>query len=138
MNDLSTGTLKDSFPEIQKAVGLLIRQINVTDKAVYIEFEDNRVLKLKQLQLCCEGRYFGSDDPLTDARGSILHDIALVGAGKTPVDKSEDDSQYNDHERAFIRIYTNNGVFVICAHNEHNGYYSGFYLMTEWLSIDRF
>ena len=34
----------------------------------------------------------------------------------------------DDHEVAFLGIYTTKGVIVCQTHNEHNGYYGGFSL----------
>jgi hypothetical protein len=37
----------------------------------------------------------------------------------------------NFHEVQFFEIQTDRGVFTLSSHNEHNGYYGGFFLKVD-------
>ena len=43
----------------------------------------------------------------------------------------EDDEYGNVHEVQFLVVTTSKGAFTIETHNEHNGYYGGFFIEAE-------
>lgn len=84
-----------------------------------IEFSDGvRISIWDDGQSCCESRYMTTDDDLSPLAGSQLIGIT-VKPGKA-------ESEYGDHEIAFVEVATNSGFITIANHNEHNGYYGGF------------
>jgi len=72
-------------------------------------------------QSCCESRYMVCDDDLPSFVGSTLLDASLDSA-----DLAE--AEYGDHEIQFLRVKTSTGMISVANHNEHNGYYGGFYI----------
>lgn len=80
-------------------------------------------------QSCCEHRYMRTDDDLSYHVGAKLVDAELVDA---PGIQTEDD--YGEvHEVQFLNIVTDRGRFQIASHNEHNGYYGGFWIQVSEL-----
>jgi hypothetical protein len=63
-----------------------------------------------------------TDDTLTDYAGAELLDVALEDAPSLPAGGEE-------HEVQFLRVKTSKGTFVMSSHNEHNGYYGGFWIV---------
>jgi hypothetical protein len=76
-------------------------------------------------QSCCEDRYMHTDDALTEFVGTTF-----LGAEEREAPDVDDDT-YGVHEVAFLVVKTSLGDFTIETHNEHNGYYGGFYLIAE-------
>lgn len=84
---------------------------------LYIYFSDGSNLRLQEQGIqCCESRYFTFDDEIDDLLGGNIVDIILKSY------KSEEDGR---DEIVFVEIVTSNCSFNFCAHNDHNGYYSG-------------
>ena len=101
----------------------LNKEWNEGNGAIEIEFKDNPSLVLFDYsQQCCENRYITTDDNLDDVSGDILVSIKRK-SGSTVV------SDYDEHEVQFLEIQTNNQQVTFTTHNEHNGYYSGFWIM---------
>lgn len=120
MSDLETG--------IVPFVGAKLASVAFEDTGEYgagtirVTFEDGRTLLLRDMSSCCENRYFRTDDDLDYFKGATL---LRIEEG----DVEEREAEYGRcHEMRFLRVSTSLGVFVICCHNEHNGYYSGFNL----------
>jgi hypothetical protein len=72
-------------------------------------------------QSCCEHRYMATGDRLSDYVGAVLEGFEIKSA------PCEED-QYGEHEVQFMDVRTSKGVFQMANHNEHNGYYGGFYM----------
>lgn len=78
-------------------------------------------------QSCCENRYLTTDDDLPSFVGA-----SLVGVDRVEVEAADDD--YGDvHEQMFVKLETTAGTITLVAHNEHNGYYGGFCIESEWV-----
>lgn len=69
-------------------------------------------------QSCCESRYMRTDDDLTYYAGAVLLEIEVADG------PSVDDVE--SHDTQFLKVTTSKGVFTMCSHVEHNGYYGGF------------
>ena len=67
-----------------------------------------------------------TDDDLSDYQGSTLLDFELKDALNM-------EDKYGDHEVQFLDVKTSNGVFQMANHNEHNGYYGGFWIVARSL-----
>jgi hypothetical protein len=53
----------------------------------------------------------------------------LTGIEVKQVTEAKEDGKYSDtHEIQFLEIQTDKGSFQFSSHNEHNGYYDGFYI----------
>jgi len=97
-------------------------EINVLN----IKFEDNSILQLWDGgQSCCELRYMTTDDNLLEFSNCKLIKIEVKDGGS----KEEDD--YGEHEIQFLEITTDKGSFQMVNHNEHNGYYGGFWIQAK-------
>lgn len=107
------------------------------EKIVSIKIDDNQItIKTKtssgalhtmiltdDMRLCCENRYFRTDDDVADYIGDYLTgiDVRLLN----------DRDYKNQRDVAFLHITTDKGVLVVQAYNEHNGYYEGFGVSIE-------
>lgn len=73
-------------------------------------------------QSCCEHRYMRTDDTLNAFVGATLTGIEIK-------DAPDQEDEYGDvHEVQFLEVQTSAGAFTVANHNEHNGYYGGFWL----------
>lgn len=95
-----------------------------------ITFEGGDVLTLRDDgQSCCESRYMTCDDDLPYFIGAKFLSIDEKDGG-------EFEHEYDTHEIRFIEIKTDKGSFQLVNHNEHNGYYGGFYLTAKLKKAD--
>jgi len=95
------------------------------ENALKFKFTDGFGLKLWDGgQSCCEHRYMVSDDDLSEYDGAILLDLELK-------DAPEQEYEYGTHEVQFLDVKTDKGVFQMANHNEHNGYYGGFWIQAR-------
>lgn len=111
---------------MENYIGRTIEKIHIKDDIVYIKFNKYDFLKVIMVNTCCEELYFTSDDKLEDFNNSVLLDISF----KESEEACEDEDLYGgiEHDIGFLEILTSNGTLHIKAHNEHNGYYGGFYV----------
>lgn len=99
-----------------------ISDLVLTDDALSITFEDGSKKSLVDAgQSCCESRYLTTDDNLSDYIGA-----EYLGYEEKPAEYV--DEGYDVHEIMFLDVNTSKGTFQIKAHNEHNGYYGGFWI----------
>lgn len=77
-------------------------------------------------QSCCESRYMTTDDELGSFMGAKLIGLDIV---EVP---TEDDEHGDPHEQVFVKLETNMGAITLVTHNEHNGYYGGFHVVSSW------
>jgi hypothetical protein len=75
-------------------------------------------------QSCCESRYMATADDLTEYADAKLLDVELK-------DAPDQEDEYGTHEVQFLDVKTDKGVFQMANHNEHNGYYGGFWLVAR-------
>lgn len=76
-------------------------------------------------QSCCERRYITCDDELDSYVGAKI-------VGLEAVCGPDVDAEYDVHEQMFVKLETTSGTITLTTHNEHNGYYGGFDLVTSW------
>ncbi len=120
---------EETVNSIKASLGKTINKVrlNEADNLLIFEFADDTQLNLwDDGQSCCESRYMRTDDDLNDYVGDVLLDFELKDG--TP---SNDDDSYGEHEIQFLDVKTNNGVFQMANHNEHNGYYGGFLIRAK-------
>lgn len=121
--------------EIKKCVGKNITLLELEEDsteygegmdAFVVGFEDGTRLCLwDDGQSCCERRYMTTDDDLPSYVGSTFLDAELREGPETQDEYGE------THEVQFLTVKTSGGNVVLSNHNEHNGYYGGFSIMSE-------
>ena len=65
-----------------------------------------------------------TDDSLEDFIGSVLLDAEIK-------DGPEIECEWDVHEQQFLIVSTDKGEFTMVTHNEHNGYYGGFWIQAS-------
>lgn len=123
----SLGGNKETVNAVKSALGKVIEKVSLDDNELVFNFTDGTGLKMfDDGQSCCEYRYMRTDDDLSDYQGSTLLDFELKDAPNM-------EDEYGDHEVQFLDVKTSNGVFQMANHNEHNGYYGGFWIVARSL-----
>jgi hypothetical protein len=103
--------------------------IGIEKDLLAIEFNDGSLIEAYDYgQQCCEWRHMTCDDDLPYFIGSTLLDIELRDGGCGS-------GEYEYEEIQFMLVTTTLGVFTVCNHNEHNGYYGGFELRVNYRGI---
>ncbi len=98
-----------------------------TDDALHFIFSGGHRMKLYDAgQSCCENRYMRTDDDLSYYVGATLLGATVEDA---PEGSAGDDISHEVHEVQFLHVKTSKGTFTMSTHNEHNGYYGGFYVV---------
>ena len=114
----------ESAKAMQAAIGKRIAGLRLTDDALHLEMADGSRLKLSdEGQSCCESRYMRTDDDLASFIGAELR-----GAEVRDAPEVTGPDQYDTHEVQFLVVQTDKGDLTMSSHNEHNGYYGGFYI----------
>ena len=111
---------------VEASKGKTIDNLSVDDDVCRIAFDDGTAILIKdEGQSCCEDRYITCDDDNAALIGGTLEDISLR-------DGPEEEGEYGDvHETQFVIVQTSKGAFTLCSHNEHNGYYGGFWMQVS-------
>jgi len=122
------GRSEEDVKLITEAVGKRISKVWLDEESDQLKFlfEDETTLSLyDDGQSCCENRYMQTDDDLNEFAGAVLMDVEIKDAPD-----AEDD--YGEvHEVQFLDVKTDKGVFQMSNHNEHNGYYGGFWIQAS-------
>lgn len=116
---------KESVEAITSVLNKKIKSVRVDEEmnALRFEFEDGTKFKIfDDGQSCCESRYMRTDDDLSEFEGAVFQNAELKDAPNI-------EDEYGDHEVQFLEIQTDKGVFTCSNHNEHNGYYGGFWII---------
>lgn len=139
MNDLGLGVMlkmlggnERAVEAVQKSlskkiIGLELRKSTKDyphggEEDLLFIFSDSTAMKVWDGgQSCCEHRYMHTDDKLADFVGATLMSIEVRDAPNV-------EDEYGDHEVQFLVVTTSKGAFTIETHNEHNGYYGGFWI----------
>lgn len=120
----------DTVDAYHASLNKTISSISINDDVLSIGFDDGSTLNAKDDgQSCCEHRYMVCDDDLPHFIGAKLTKLELKNAPNEPDD-------YGEHEVQFLEISTSNGSFSIANHNEHNGYYGGFWVTLNYRPSD--
>ena len=114
---------QDAIEIYNSCLNKTIKQITLDDNKLKFVFDDDSTMAmLDNGQSCCEFRYMQTDDDLNYFIGA-----KFLGAQIKDAPDIEDESG-ECHEVQFLEILTDKGSFVMANHNEHNGYYGGFYI----------
>lgn len=106
------------------SIGKTIKAITLDEEGGFVrfDFEDGTTLTAAdEGQSCCENRFMRTDDDLPYYVGAKLTGLEIKEAPNEP-------DEYGEHEVQFLEVQTDRGVFTMASHNEHNGYYGGFYI----------
>jgi hypothetical protein len=113
---------KEAVDAYKKSLNKTIIKINLEDNKLKLSFNDDTELIIWDGgQSCCEDRYMVCDDDVKPYIGGKLKDIEIL-------DAPNEEDEYGEHEVQFLKIITSKGWFKLSNHNEHNGYYGGFYI----------
>lgn len=120
------GGNEDTVNAVKSSLNKEIVSVSMNNDNLQFVFSDGVRLNIWDGgQSCCESRYMTTDDNLSDYSGSKLLNVEL----KTAPDQED---QYGGvHEVQFLDVTTNKGVFQVATHNEHNGYYGGFWIQAN-------
>lgn len=117
------GGNEDSVTTIEKSLNKTIKTVRLVSDKLEFEFVDGFKMSIAdEGQSCCEHRYMMTDDKLEDYDGAILLGLELKNAPNI-------EDECGTHEVQFLEIKTSNGSFTMATHNEHNGYYGGFWIV---------
>jgi hypothetical protein len=99
--------------------------------ALCFVFDDGKKMRVRdEGHECCEDRYMRTDDALDDYLGAKFIGMVI----KDAPDQYEESDPYGEpvvHEVQFLEVRTDRGVLTMASHNEHNGYYGGFWIKVE-------
>jgi hypothetical protein len=134
MSDLGLGVMikmlggnEESVNALKEALNKKIKEIDLNEYRLFIGFTDGSKITLSdEGQSCCEERYMHSDD-----KDSFPH---YIGSELIKVELKEApqiESKWGTHEVMFMVVTTSKGAFTIETHNEHNGFYGGFWVVCK-------
>lgn len=104
-----------------KYYGRRILAVDLTDERLILTLDDGRRPSIRDNgQSCCEARYMTTDD---DVKSLVGHTLIRIEAKDGP-----DLEGCECHESVFVEVATDSGFITLVNHNEHNGYYGGFFL----------
>lgn len=108
----------------QKAINKKIATVALSGDELHFVMEDGFKFAIAdEVRSCCENRYMTCDDNLAQFSGATLLDVEVAPSGKNTTGKYG-----SEHEIEFLRVKTSRGVITAETHNEHNGYYGGFWV----------
>lgn len=120
------GGNEKTIKAIEAAKGKTIAGLSCdSDELVFIFSDQSRLKVRDEGQSCCENRYMTCDDDLSHFVGSTLSGFEIRDGGEV-------DSRYECHDTQFLITNTSAGQFTCCTHNEHNGYYGGFWIVADY------
>jgi len=126
------GGNSDTVDAIQAIMGKELSEIKLENDELLLSAVDGTKIKIwDDGQSCCESRYMRTDDNLSDYIGGTFDAIEIKQAPTI-------EGEYGDcHEVQFLEIRTSKGCITFASHNEHNGYYGGFYIKAELLTSNQ-
>ena len=117
------GGNEETVKAYQKAVGKTIKEVRLVNDELRFSFDDGTAIHMfDNGQSCCESRYMQTDDDLTYFSGTKFLGARILNAPNEP-------DEYGEHEVQFLEVKTDKGCFTMASHNEHNGYYGGFWIV---------
>jgi len=119
------GGNSDTVEAIQSMIDKELVELRLENDELFLSAVDGSKIKIwDDGQSCCESRYMQTDDNLPDYIGGIFLGAEIKEAPSV-------ETEYGDHEIQFLEIKTSKGSVTFATHNEHNGYYGGFYIKAE-------
>jgi hypothetical protein len=106
----------------QASKGKTIAALYADGNELRFDFTDGTYITLTDDgQTCCENRYVTCDEDLAPFVGATLMSVEIREAPNI-------EDKYGSHEVQFMVTTTSQGQFTVATHNEHNGYYGGFWI----------
>lgn len=132
MSNLGMGVMinmlagENGAEHFEASIGKEIVGLKLSDDRLYFSFgDDTRISIEDDGQSCCENRYMTCDDDLEYFVGAKLIGASVRdGEGWFP----DRDKWIDCHDIQFLVVDTSKGSFTVATHNEHNGYYGGFFI----------
>ena len=121
------GGNEETVTAIKKSLGKTIQKVwlDKDRESLMFEFSDDTKLEIyDDGQSCCEIRHMETDDDLSEFVGAKILDFELK-------DAPDQEDEYGVHEVQFLDVKTDKGIFQMSNHNEHNGYYGGFWIVAK-------
>lgn len=118
------GGSRGDIEKFKRCMGKVIQGFEHDDESLTIKFRKENLVVKDDGQSCCEHRYITIDDNLDDFIGAKFENII-----EKELKEVDDDGEY--HEMMFVDIKTSKGNIQLVTHNEHNGYYGGFWLVVK-------
>jgi hypothetical protein len=116
------GGNEETVNAIKSSIGKTIEKVELIENRLEFTLNDSVLSLWDDGQSCCEYRYMVTDDNLKEFEGAILKGFEIKEAPSV-------EDEYGEHEVQFLEVTTNKGSFVMSNHNEHNGYYGGFWIV---------
>jgi hypothetical protein len=122
----------DQYAKLRDIQRMTIDKIEFTEHDFYMNIHlsdrwgSKKHLRLWTLPDCCAHHYFTCDDDLSPFIGAAIDDFEVR-------DQPDLDDGGEVHEVSFLIVTTSKGQFTVAAHNEHNGYYGGITLYTDYV-----
>lgn len=118
---------KSTVETIEKALNQKITSIKFADDALHFVMESGLKFRLEDDgQSCCEKRYMNCDDALEQFVGATFRSVEI----REMPDLSNNED-YGNHEVQALVVITDRGNITAETHNEHNGYYGGFWIIAR-------
>jgi len=118
----------DSVNAVQSCVGQTIDKVSLENDCCIFTFRSGLKVQFSdEGQSCCESRYMTTDDNLSDYVGATWLNAEIKEAPSF-------EAEYDEHDIQFLEFSTTNGALTFSSHNEHNGYYGGFWIVAKQLS----
>lgn len=109
-------------------LGRPIGVVSVEGDTLCVRFVGGGALRIRDdAQECCESRYVTTDDDLPSFVGAK---VVSLEAAEGPDILCEEGG--DAHETMFVKLETTAGTITLVTHNEHNGYYGGFDVVSTW------
>ncbi len=108
--------------DVTPYIGAEIANASMDEERLRLQFKDGRkIMIVDGGQSCCESRYMRTDD---DVQSLVGHKLL----GLYEKEGLTEEGDYDCHEICFLEVQTDGGFITVANHNEHNGYYGGFYM----------
>jgi len=108
-------------------------EYNHGDGGLVLLFEPGELVVYDDGRSCCESRYIQTDDDLQAFVGAELTSIEVREMPDVVQEPDPDGWSYSEpHKQQALVVDTTLGSFTVVTHNEHNGYYGGFYMKADF------
>ncbi len=131
MNQLGIGVVinmlggnEETVKAVKQCVGKVIKDLALIDDHLVFTFDEFKVEFYDDGQSCCESRYMTTDDDISEFIGAIFNSVEIK-------ETESIDTEFEEHEIEFLQFNTSKGDITFASHNEHNGYYGGFYVVAK-------
>jgi hypothetical protein len=116
---------EDGVEDFTIFYGKTIKSAAIIENQLHITFTDDVLIRVFDGgQSCCEHRWMSTDDDLEYIKNGVLNGIEIKSCEST----ANKDDEFDVHDIQFVEIHTGKGSIQLVNHNDHNGYYGGFFV----------